>query len=104
MGLLGNLFTRPTRSSLTALPTGSFTVDPEGQLMTSTLPTSFPSEHLQAIGRQVLDSFRAAQAAQLDLNELIINYAALRLLARELRGGAIVFMMPQTHAQSPKKP
>jgi hypothetical protein len=34
---------------------------------------------------------------------VIINYAALKLLARELRGGAIVFVMPQTLNQ-PSRP
>jgi hypothetical protein len=30
------------------------------------------------------------------LAELIIHYSALKVLARELRGGAMVFLMPQT--------
>ena len=41
------------------------------------------------------------------LSEIIIHYSALKLLARELRGGAIVFLMPHTLNQrvnaKPKK-
>jgi hypothetical protein len=45
---------------------------------------------------QVLSSFRSAKKAQMPLSELIIHYAALKLMARELGGGAIVFLMPQS--------
>ena len=44
----------------------------------------------------MLTAFRQAQQAHLPLSELIIHYGALKLLARELRGGAIVFLMPQS--------
>jgi len=37
------------------------------------------------------------------LSELIVNYSALRILARELRGGAIVFLMPSSGAQSTRR-
>lgn len=66
--------------------------------MTSTLPQSFPAETIQTIGDQVLAAFRSAKRAQMPLSELIIHYSALKLLARELRGGAMVFLMPQTLA------
>jgi len=49
---------------------------------------------MREIGNQVLASLRAARQAQLPLSEIIINYATLKLLARELRGGAIIFLMP----------
>ena len=48
-------------------------------------------------------TFNAAQNAQMPLSEIIISYAALRILARELRGGAIIYLMPQTLNQ-PLKP
>ena len=43
-----------------------------------------------------------ADAAQLPISELIMNYATLRITARELRGGAIVFLAPKT-AYAPDK-
>ncbi len=96
MGLL-RLFSREETLPLIHLPAGSFTLDRDGQILTSTLPRSFPLKRVRDIGSRVLASFRAAQEAQMPLSEIIIHYAALKLLARELRGGAIIFLMPQTH-------
>jgi len=71
--------------------------------MTSTLPQTFPADHVRAIGDHVLAAFRKAKQAQMPLSEIIIQYAALKVLARELRGGAIVFLMPQSFSPRSKK-
>jgi hypothetical protein len=60
MGILSRFF-KPTKSELVHLPAGSFTLDREGRVMTSTLPQSFPAERLKEIGSHVLASFRAAK-------------------------------------------
>jgi hypothetical protein len=78
------------------LPTGSFTVNPEGKVVTYTLPQSFPAARMVEIGRQVLAFFRGAREAHVTVRELVVLYPSLRLSARELRGGAIVFLAPQT--------
>ena len=98
MGFLSRIF-KPKASTLRALPAGSFTLDRQGNIMTSTLPQSFPVAQLRQIGAVVLASFRAAEKAQMPLAEIIIHYSALKLLARELRGGAMVFLMPLSHGQ-----
>ena len=67
--------------------------------MTSTLPQGFPQAQIQSIGKCVLSAFHHAKKAQMPLSELIVNYSALRILAREWRGGAIVFLMPSSRAQ-----
>lgn len=95
MGFLSRFF-KPADTALIHLPAGSFTLDRDGKIMTSTLPQSFPAEHLHAIGDHVLASFKSAKKAQMPLTELTINYSALKLQARELRGGAIIFLMPQS--------
>lgn len=94
MGFL-NFFTKPV-PSLLRLPSGSFTLDRDGRVLVGTLPSSFPSELVWQIGRSVLETFRDAQAAQLPLSELVIRYGSLKITAREMRGGAIVFLSPQT--------
>lgn len=94
MGLL-NLFSRKPEAKLTALPSGSFTLNRDGRVMTSTLPVTFPEPLLTEIAEVVLASFRRAEKAQMPMAEIMINFAALKLLARELRGGAIVFLVPQ---------
>ena len=95
MGLL-SMFSNPDDTRLTRLPSGSFTLDRDGRLVISTLPRSFPATEVQEIGKQVLASFRAAREAQLPLTELIVHFSALKLMARELSGGAIVFLTPQS--------
>ena len=71
--------------------------------MTSTLPQSFPQQFILEIGKQVLTCFRGAEKAQVQLSEIVMQFAALKILARELRGGAIVFLMPQATTQSVKR-
>jgi hypothetical protein len=93
MGLL-TLFAKAP-GALLKLPAGSFTVDREGCVLIATLPSSFPAELVHQIGEDVLAAFRGATAAQLPLSELIINYPSLKITARELRGGAVVFLAPK---------
>ena len=71
--------------------------------MTSTLPQSFPASRMQDIGEQVIASFQAAQEAKMPLAEIVLYYAALKILARELRGGAMIFLMPQSLNQPLKR-
>ncbi len=101
MGFLKR-FSQPKPQALLRLPAGSFTLDRHGKVMTSTLPQSFPESCVQEISRRVLDSFHAAEKAEMPLSEIVIQYSALKLLARELRGGAIIFLMPQVFQPAAK--
>ena len=101
MGLL-NLFAK-TEAALTRLPSGSFTIDREGSLIVSTVSSSFPSATIEEIGRRVLETFREAQALNLPLAELIVHFGAFKIVARELRGGAIVFLTPKNTITAPKQ-
>lgn len=92
MGLL-NLFSK-SEPTLVHLPSGSFTVDRTGRTLVSTLPSSFPDELMDEISAQVRTTFEEAKAAQLRLNELVIHYSSLKIIARELRGGALIFLVP----------
>ncbi len=94
MGLL-KLFSKPTPTVL-RLPSGSFTVDREGAVLTGTLPSSFPTSLVKDIAQKVRAAFDAAATAQLPLAELVITYPSLKIAARELRGGLIVFLTPTT--------
>jgi hypothetical protein len=97
MGLL-NMFAK-SAPTLLRLPSGSFTVDRNGRVLMGTLPSSFPLELVQEISRQVLAAFRDAAAAQLPLSELVVNYPSLKISARELRGGALIFLATNTVAR-----
>jgi hypothetical protein len=94
MGFLDRFF-KSGRNRLLPLPSGSFTLDREGRVMTSTLPQSFPEDRMREIGESVLNAFRSARQSNMPLTEIIVQFATLKVLARELRGGAIIFLMPQ---------
>jgi len=94
MGILNKFFgARPT---VLPLPAGTLTVDRQGQIVASTVSSTFPKNLLQAIARDLLELFREARAAQMPLAEASLHFGSLRITARELRGGAIIFLLPQT--------
>lgn len=76
------------------LSSGCFTVDRNGRLLVSTLPQTFSPELLKQITQTVLRAFHSAREARVVLNEIQAHYPALNITARELRGGAIVFIAP----------
>jgi len=84
------------RAAVRQLPFGSLTVDRNGEVVTSTVSSMYPKTLLREIGRDVLVLFREAREAQMPLAEVTIHFASLRITARELRGGAIIFLFPQT--------
>jgi len=101
MGLL-DFFAKPA-PSLLRLPSGSFTVDRKGAVLVSTVASSFPTELIHQISSRVLAVFHDATEAQLPLSQIVINYSSLKITARELRGGAIVFLSPRTPFSSTNK-
>jgi hypothetical protein len=94
MGLLSFFSSRAEPATMVRLPSGSFTVDRSGRTLVSTLPSSFPETLVADIARQVLQTFQEAQTAQHPLTELTIHYPTLKIVAREMRGGALIFLVP----------
>lgn len=78
------------------LPSGSFTVDPKGRVVASTLPASFPVERVGQIGSIFLRSFKGAEAARVGMTEIVVEFSGLKLTAKYLRGGAIIFVSPRS--------
>lgn len=96
MGFLKRLFRFRSRAAVQQLPSGSIAVDREGNVVTSTVSSTYSKDLLQTIGRDVLALFREAREAQMPLAEVTIHFVSLRITARELRGGAVIFLFPQT--------
>ena len=94
MGFLKRFFR--ARAGVQQLPTGSITVDRNGCIVTSTVSSAYPKSLLHDIGQDVLGLFREARAAQMPLAEISLQFGSLHITARELRGGAIIFLFPQT--------
>ena len=95
MGLL-NFFSKPNPTALLRLPSGSFTMDRHGQLIVSTLPSTFPEDVAHDLGRAVMETFADARKVGLHLDKLVLQFGSLRVSARDLSGGAIVFFSPVT--------
>ena len=94
MGLL-NLFSK-SRATVHRLPSGTITVDCNGDLVTTTVSSTYPAALLQQITCEVLTLFRAAREKQLPMAEFNLYFASLQITAREMRGGAIIFLSPKT--------
>ena len=94
MSFITQFFIKPAKPTLLQVPAGSFTVDRGGQVMTTTLPQAFANAHVRTISEHVLATFRLAKAAEMPLTELVISYQTLKVVARELRGIVVVFIIP----------
>jgi hypothetical protein len=98
MGFL-NFFSKPPPEPPQRLHSGSFSVDAEGHVVASTLPQSFPASHMRELSQLVLRAFLEARDADLALTELWLDYKALRVSAKEMRGGAMIFVSPRRLGQ-----
>jgi hypothetical protein len=94
MSLL-NIFAKEKREIPKSLPPGSFTVNRQGNITASTLPSSFPQNFLLELAEEVIVTFKEAREVRLPLTELAVNYPEFKLAARELSGGAIIFFIPR---------
>ncbi len=87
------------KSGLHRLPSGAFTVDAQGNLVSSTMPQWVPEDWVVQIGRQILTIFKGASGVRLPFAELRVHYEAFRITARAMRGGAIIFLSPKPAGQ-----
>ena len=94
MGFLKRIF--KSRAAVQQLPAGSLTVNRDGKVITSTIASGYPQGLLRDIVRDVLLLFQQAREAQMPLAEFSIHFASLRITAREMRGGAVIFLSPHT--------
>jgi hypothetical protein len=94
MGFLKRIF--KSRAAVQQLPAGSLTVNRDGKVITSTIASGYPQGLLRDIVRDVLLLFHQAREAQMPLAEFSIHFASLRITAREMRGGAVIFLSPHT--------
>jgi hypothetical protein len=102
MGFLKRMF--KSHAAVQQLPAGSLTVSRDGTVVTSTIASDYPQGLLRDIVRDVLLLFRQAREAQMPLVEFSIHFASLRVTAREMRGGAVIFLSPRTAPTLPSQP
>ena len=78
------------------LPSGCYTLHRGGELVASTLPSSFSRAAMLEVGRVVIEAFNSALKTNLPLTDLHLQFSGLAITARELRGGALIFLEPAT--------
>ena len=96
MGVLKPLARTAKPLRLERLPSGCFTLHRGGAVVASTLPSTFPQQKMQEIGRIVLAAFKGAAEIDLPLTDLHIHFSGMAVTARELRGGTLIFIQPVT--------
>jgi hypothetical protein len=99
MGLLTSWFRSP--KPLLQLHSGSFSMDRTGRILATTLPSTFPHHLIVTIGLCIAVTFQEAQTAQMPLSEIIVHYPGLRITAREMRGGAMIFLSTASSLTDP---
>ncbi len=103
MSFITEFLIKPQKHAPVRSPAGSFTVNSKGQIMTSTLAQSFPSADLHAIAKAVLRAFGSSEASGIAVRELSIYYLALKIVARRMRGGAILFLEAHSRLEHEKQ-
>ncbi len=98
MGLLKWFSTSDT--AIPRLPEGSFTVDRHGNVMSGTVGAEYSPRLLGDVAREVLSLFQEARALQMPLAGLNFHFTGLRVTAREMHGGAIIFLSPRNFFES----
>jgi hypothetical protein len=98
MGLLSSRY-RKEPLDIHALPSGCITIDRNGAVIASTLSQSVQPAKIQHIAGMVFRALQGARGASLSLTEIQVDYPALKIVARELKGGAIVFLTPRNLAK-----
>lgn len=94
MGLLDFFSSKKSAPAIERLPSGSFTVDRDGKILTSTLPQGFSEASVREIGNVVVEAMVSAREANLPVTEMVIHYSGLKITAKEQRGGAMIFLAP----------
>ena len=94
MGFLKRFFR--SRAAVQQLPTGSVTVDRDGHVVTYTVSSAYPKALLRDIGlRGAVHLPRGARSAGAACRNQH-SFRQPQITARELRGGAVIFLLPQT--------
>lgn len=90
-----------SRPTVHNLPSGSFTVDRHGKVMSTTVGNDFSASLLADIAREIQSLFHAARAAQMPMSEVSLDFAGLQVSARDMQGGAIIFLSPKNPLATP---
>lgn len=102
MGFLNFIpfLSRSTETDLIRLPSGTFTLDRNGVVVSSTLPQSFPQKHVHEIARCVMNCLKRAKQGRIPITEVHLHFSTLKITAKEMKGSAVVFVTPTSLEES----
>ena len=95
MGFVTRYFIKPFKHPLVQPPAGSFLVDHNGGISSSTLPASFSRDHIKFIGEKVLAMFNQASSIEIPLREVSVQYEGFKVQAKHLPSGALIYLIPR---------
>jgi hypothetical protein len=81
----------------TTFPCGNYSVTVAGQVVDSTMPSSFPRVVMEVIAKVILHAFSGARDLENPLTEIAADFRGLEIRARDTDHGAIIFITPQEY-------
>jgi len=78
-------------------PCGNYSVTAAGQVMDSTMPSSFPRVIMEVIAKVILAALSTARDLENPLTEIAADFRGLEIRARDTDHGAIIFITPQEY-------
>jgi hypothetical protein len=100
MSFYTQFFIRPYKHPVVQPLAGSFLMDDQGGIRSSTLPNSFPQDRLQSIASNIFKTFQTVRKALMECNELRVDYPALSLQAKRGPRGTMVYITSAMPPQS----
>lgn len=95
LSVMGLIKQKPVKESKTCdIKAGSFNVDANGKILSSTLPSSIPEDFVREITRGILAYFTEANKIGLYIEEVNIFFPTVKVFARKMRGGALIRISP----------
>jgi len=78
-------------------PCGNYSVTFAGQVVDSTMPSSFPRVVMEVIAKVILSALTGAKDLENPLTEIAADFRGLEIRARDTDHGAIIFITPQEY-------
>ena len=94
MGFVTRIFIKPSKTNLANRQGGSFVMDHQGRVLTSTIPRTLAPALVTAMAEKIRAIFSSAKKADLCLDELVVQYEDLQLKIWQSRAVTMVSLLP----------
>jgi len=94
MGFVTRIFIKPSKTNPANRLGGSFVLDLDGRVLTSTLSGTIAPSAVKAMGGIILAIFQSAKKAHLCLDELVVQFEDLQLKIWQSRSTTMISLLP----------